>query len=141
MKAIFLALPICCLEVAAFQLPHQRTSHAPPSSLNHHHDTRQPHRSISLASTVGNASEAQTTNAPPKQSKHHEHTLAILTMPHSASARIANEAILERAIAVTSRRLSVVLRTNTGGTQSRTGEDYSNVSLTKLRRYAGEIYR
>ncbi|KAL9188733.1 hypothetical protein ACHAXT_007111 [Thalassiosira profunda] len=66
--------------------------------------------------------------------------MAILTLPHSASARIANEAILETAIAVTTDRLSVVLRTNTGGSDSRTGEDYSNVSLTQLRRYAGEVY-
>jgi len=61
-------------------------------------------------------------------------------MPQSASARIANEAILETAISITTERLSVVLRTNTGGTDSLTGEGYSNVSLTQLRRYAGEIY-
>lgn len=87
-------------------------------------------------------------DAPPKpqeapsgvQKKKHKHTLAILTMPHSASARIANEAILETAISVTTDRLSVVLRTNTGGSNSRTGEGHSNVSLTQLRRYAGEIY-
>lgn len=35
---------------------------------------------------------------------------------------------------MTSRKVSVVLRANTGGTKD-------NVSLTKLRRYAGEIYR
>ena len=74
--------------------------------------------------------------------KRHKHTLAILTMPHSASARIANEAILETAISVTSEKLSVVLRTNTGGSTSKTGEADSNemVSLTQLRRYAGEVY-
>jgi len=72
--------------------------------------------------------------------KKHKHTLAILTMPHSASARIANEAILETAISITNGRLSIVLRTNTGGTNSATGEGHSNVSLTQLRRYAGEIY-
>ena len=72
--------------------------------------------------------------------KKHKHTLAILTMPQSASARIANEAILETAISITTDRLSVILRTNTGGTSSLTGEGYSNVSLTQLRRYAGEIY-
>ncbi|KAL7449938.1 hypothetical protein ACHAWC_001947 [Mediolabrus comicus] len=72
--------------------------------------------------------------------KKHKHTLAILTMPQSASARIANEAILETAISVTTQRLSVILRTNTGGSNSLTGEGYSNVSLTQLRRYAGEIY-
>lgn len=72
--------------------------------------------------------------------KKHKHTLAILTMPHSTSARIANEAILETAISVTTDKLSVVLRTNTGGSNSRTGEGHSNVSLTQLRRYAGEVY-
>ncbi|KAL7530690.1 hypothetical protein ACHAXR_003630 [Thalassiosira sp. AJA248-18] len=61
-------------------------------------------------------------------------------MPHSTSARIANEAILETAISVTTNRLSVVLRTNTGGSDSRTGEGHSSVSLTQLRRYAGEVY-
>ena len=66
----------------------------------------------------------------------HEHTLAILTMPHSASARIANEAILEKSISVTTRKLSVVLRTN-----SSVGGMHGEVSLTKLRKYAGEVYR
>lgn len=63
-------------------------------------------------------------------------------MPHSASARIANEAILEAAISVTSTKLSVVLRTNTGGSNSVTGEadDSNSVTLTQLRRYAGEVY-
>ncbi|KAL3805094.1 hypothetical protein HJC23_003322 [Cyclotella cryptica] len=83
-----------------------------------------------------------TLQQPSKQplDRKHKHTLAILTMPHSASARIANEAILEKAISVTTEKLSVVLRTNTGGTNSQTGEGHSNVSLTNLRRYAGEIY-
>ena len=76
----------------------------------------------------------------PTKQQRHKHTLAILTMPQSASARIANEAILETAMSITTERLSVVLRTNTGGTDSLTGEGYSNVSLTQLRRYAGEIY-
>lgn len=90
---------------------------------------------------------ANDVDAPPKPQqspastqKKHKHTLAILTMPHSTSARIANEAILETAISVTTDRLSVVLRTNTGGSNSATGEGHSNVSLTQLRRYAGEIY-
>lgn len=76
----------------------------------------------------------------PQSPKKHKHTLAILTMPHSTSARIANEAILETAISVTTDKLSVVLRTNTGGSNSATGEGHSNVSLTQLRRYAGEVY-
>lgn len=90
---------------------------------------------------------AKDVDAPPKPQqsrdqirKKHKHTLAILTMPHSASARIANEAILDTAISVTTNRLSVVLRTNTGGSDSTTGEGHSGVSLTQLRRYVGEIY-
>ena len=69
-------------------------------------------------------------------SQKHEHTLAILTMPHSATARIANEAILEKSISVTTRKLSVVLRANTS-----VGGMHGEVSLTRLRRYAGEVYR
>ena len=73
--------------------------------------------------------------------KKHKHTLAILTMPHSTSARIANEAILNTAISVTTNRLSVVVRTNTGGSDSMTGEGFSDISLTQLRKYVGEIFR
>eukprot|EP00956_Cyclotella_meneghiniana_P006301 scaffold8267_cov74-Cyclotella_meneghiniana.AAC.1 len=49
-------------------------------------------------------------------------------MPHSASARIANEAILEKSISVTTRKLSVVLRANTS-----VGGMHGEVSLTRLR--------
>ncbi|KAL7463041.1 hypothetical protein ACHAXS_003413 [Conticribra weissflogii] len=67
----------------------------------------------------------------------HAHTLAILTLPSTTSARIANEAILSTAISITTRRLSVVLRTHTRDS----GMDGDNdVTLTQLRRYAGEIY-
>ena len=62
-------------------------------------------------------------------------------MPHSTSARIANEAILNTAISVTTNRLSVVVRTNTGGSDSMTGEGFSDISLTQLRKYVGEIFR
>jgi cytidyltransferase-like protein len=55
-------------------------------------------------------------------------------MPRSASSRIANEAILAKAMQITSRKLSVILRTNTDT------DDTTHVSLTKLRRYAGEVY-
>ena len=84
------------------------------------------------ADTTSTPRQPSSTTSPPKQ---HEHTLAILTMPRSSSARIANEAILNKAISVTSKRLSVVLRTNTND------DRIENVSLTRLRRYAGEIYR
>ena len=94
---------------------------------------------ISLRSVNGDkgTDTALTLPQPPSSSppKQHEHTLAILTMPRSSSARIANEAILNKAISVTSKRLSVVLRTNTNDNRIET------VSLTQLRRYAGEIYR
>ena len=78
----------------------------------------------------------------------HCHTLAILTMPRSASARIANEAILEAAMSVTSRKLSVILRATTAGVgreyDDESGDYYDGeedvVSLTQLRRYAGEVY-
>ena len=88
--------------------------------------------------------------------RRHDHTLAILTMPHSASARIANEAILETAMSVTSRKLSVILRaTSSEGVglynnnnddddamdvESKTSKFDGIVSLTQLRRYAGEVY-
>ncbi|KAL3793456.1 hypothetical protein ACHAW5_001631 [Stephanodiscus triporus] len=85
---------------------------------------------------------------PPRgRGRRHGHTLAILTMPHSASARIANEAILETAMSVTSRKLSVVLRATSrddlddddcDGDDDDYDEDV--VSLTQLRRYAGEVY-
>ena len=92
---------------------------------------------VDITATSSNNSHAA---APTTPKKKHKHTLAILTMPQSTSARIANEAILETAISITTERLSVVLRTNTGGSNSLTGEGYSNVSLTQLRRYAGDIY-
>ena len=66
--------------------------------------------------------------------KKHSHTLAIMTVPRSASARIANEAILETAMSVTTEKLSVILRVDAAV------EGKSRVSLTQLRRYAGEIY-
>eukprot|EP00984_Skeletonema_dohrnii_P026654 scaffold16018_cov120-Skeletonema_dohrnii-CCMP3373.AAC.3 len=92
------------------------------------------------ASSSSDVDTSATSEEAPPAPKKHKHTLAILTMPQSASARIANEAILETAMSITAERLSVVLRTNTGGTDSLDGEGYSNVSLTQLRRYAGEIY-
>jgi hypothetical protein len=47
-------------------------------------------------------------------------------MPRSASARIANEAILKTAVSVTSKRLSVVLRS----TASVDDHDEDVISLT-----------
>ena len=61
-----------------------------------------------------------------------QHTLAILSMPYTSIDKIANEAILDQAIACT-RKLSVVLRCQ--------NEDHRNApSLSSLRRYAGEVY-
>ena len=66
--------------------------------------------------------------------RRHGHTLAILTYPHSASARIVNGAILETAMSVTSDKLSVVIRA------SAADDDGVAASLTQLRRYVGEVY-
>ncbi len=41
-----------------------------------------------------------------EENKKHQHTLAILVLPRSALARIANEAVLETAIAATADRLT-----------------------------------
>ena len=71
--------------------------------------------------------------------RRHGHTLAILTYPHSASARIVNGAILETAMSVTSDKLSVVIRASAADDDD---DDYDGVaaSLTQLRRYVGEVY-
>jgi hypothetical protein len=68
----------------------------------------------------------------------HGHTLAILTLPHSASTRIANGAILEAAMSVTSDKLSVVIRATTADDDD--DNDGVAVSLAQLRRYVGEVY-
>mmetsp|Transcript_8637 Transcript_8637/g.23931 ORF Transcript_8637/g.23931 Transcript_8637/m.23931 type:complete len:561 (+) Transcript_8637:190-1872(+) len=61
---------------------------------------------------------------------HYQHVLAILSMPYTSMDRIANEAILETAMAHT-HKLSVVLRCE--GARERP-------SLVSLRRYVSEIY-
>ena len=59
------------------------------------------------------------------------HTLAILTLPSTSADRIANDAVLEAAMARTTGRLSVVLR----------GTDLvPRPALHQLRGYVGEIY-
>ncbi|KAL3784938.1 hypothetical protein ACHAW5_003618 [Stephanodiscus triporus] len=78
----------------------------------------------------------------------HGHTLAILTMPRSASARIANGAILETAVSVTSDKLSVAIRATAGnvddddggGGDSVPGDKEGVAGLARLRRYVGEVY-
>ena len=74
--------------------------------------------SSSSLSTLSSSDDAppqhQQLQTPPLKKRRHSHTMAILTMPHSASARIANEAILETAMSVTSRKLSAVLRATLG---------------------------
>lgn len=88
---------------------------------------------FAATSSVGDDDhDARTTTAPrlPSRGKgrrrRHVHTLAIMTMPRSASARIANEAILKTAVSVTSKRLSVVLRS----TASVDDHDEDVISLT-----------
>lgn len=60
--------------------------------------------------------------------KSYQHTLAILAMPSTSTERIANEAILNKAVENTE-KLSVVLRANG-----------NNPSLARLRQYVGEVY-
>lgn len=109
-------------------------------AINSVKDITSSHEDEATAPTPSFASSTSASTTASQVQKRHKHTLAILTMPHSASARIANEAILETAISITSTKLSVVLRTNTGGSNSKTGEDSNTISLTQLRRYAGEVY-
>ena len=63
------------------------------------------------------------------QKDDYEHTLAILSMPSTSTDKIANEAILNKAVQHT-RKLSVVLRAR--------GDNHP--SLARLRRYVGEVY-
>lgn len=58
-----------------------------------------------------------------------QHTLAILSMPTTSTDKIANEAILDKAVQHT-RKLSVVLRC----------QGDTSPSLAQLRRYVGEVY-
>ncbi|KAG7355009.1 phosphopantetheine adenylyltransferase [Nitzschia inconspicua] len=58
-----------------------------------------------------------------------QHTLAILSMPTTSTDKIANEAILDKAVKHT-RKLSVVLRC----------QGDTSPSLARLRRYVGEVY-
>lgn len=134
--SVVVALSFVRHPLALLQPQNNIIYHAKPSlSKASQHAASFPSYQAASSSDV-DTTTSQALSAPKK----HKHTLAILTMPQSASARIANEAILETAISITTERLSVVLRTNTGGTDSLTGEGYSNVSLTQLRRYVGEIY-
>ena len=71
------------------------------------------------------------TSTKPTKPKTYRHTLAILTLPLTSTDRIANDAVLETAMARTSHRVSVVLR----------GTDYQRQpTLSQLRSYVGEIY-
>jgi len=73
------------------------------------------------------ASSSSTSSA--STPKTYRHTLAILTLPLTSTDRIANDAVLETAMARTSHRVSVMLR----GTDHRP-------TLSQLRSYVGEIY-
>lgn len=66
------------------------------------------------------------------ESRQFQHTLAILSMPYTSTDKIANEAILDQAIQNT-RKLSVVLR-------CQNDDDRNAPSLSRLRRYVGEVY-
>jgi cytidyltransferase-like protein len=67
-----------------------------------------------------------------KRPRQYQHTLAILSMPYTSTDKIANEAILDQAIQHT-RKLSVVLR-------CQNDDDRNAPSLSRLRRYVGEVY-
>ena len=62
--------------------------------------------------------------------KKYEHILAMLTIPYTSIDRIANEAILNTAVAHASNKVSVILRCEGG----------ESPSLASLRRYVGEVY-
>lgn len=84
----------------------------------------------SKPTTHRRASESQ--NESNNKSRQFEHTLAILSMPYTSIDKIANEAILDLAISRT-RKLSVVLR-------CQNDDDRNAPSLSRLRRYVGEVY-
>mmetsp|Transcript_18251 Transcript_18251/g.37489 ORF Transcript_18251/g.37489 Transcript_18251/m.37489 type:complete len:326 (+) Transcript_18251:133-1110(+) len=102
-----------------------------PSPFTHSSATRL----CAQAAADDNYDTPTPTPPPPKK---HAHTLAILTLPSTTAARIGNEAILSTAISITTRRLSVVLRTHTR--DSGMDDDDDVVTLAQLRRYAGEVY-
>lgn len=84
-------------------------------------------RSFSSSSSALRASPQSSSTKPHT----YRHTLAILTLPLTSTDRIANDAVLETAMARTSHRVSVVLR----------GTDYQRQpTLSQLRSYVGEIY-
>ena len=88
------------------------------------------HRSSALCATTTSASTLA--SKPPT----YRHTLAILTLPLTSTDRIANDAVLETAMARTSHRVSVVLR----GTDSHQQGKGGRPTLSELRSYVGEIY-
>lgn len=89
-----------------------------PSSLR-------PFSSTIALHAAATSSSTSSTSTP----KTYRHTLAILTLPLTSTDRIANDAVLETAMARTSHRVSVMLR----GTDHRP-------TLSQLRSYVGEIY-
>ncbi|KAL9188238.1 hypothetical protein ACHAXT_006616 [Thalassiosira profunda] len=80
------------------------------------------------------------TTGPAKAAKEkHRHTLAVLVVvPRSTSARIANEAVLEQAISITTDRLSVSLRAN--ASEPCSDNNNSGATLAEMRRYTSDVY-
>jgi phosphopantetheine adenylyltransferase len=97
-----------------------RIVHSPLRQRQHHHDT-----TTNYYYFCGSSSSSTTALQAHDDFKH---TLAILSMPSTSTDRIANEAILNKAVQHTN-KLSVVLRAQG-----------KNPSLARLRRYVGEVY-
>lgn len=89
-------------------------------------------RSKSLTRRRAHESNNNKNDSRSKNPKQFQHTLAILSMPYTSTDKIANEAILDQAIQNT-RKLSVVLR-------CQNDDDRNAPSLSRLRRYVGEVY-
>ena len=101
---------------------------------------RQLELSLSDSSTSSSSTSSKTSQLSSQKKIQYEHTLAVLTLPLTSSDRIANEAILSKAISCTvpSKTLSVILRCRDAD-DSKLNDSRSH-SLSALRGYVGEIY-
>lgn len=95
---------------------------------------RQEIRNVRSAGSPKSASNMASFSSPPNSNaaarpEKFNHVLAILTMPYTSMDRIANEAVLYKALQHTS-KLSIVLKCEGGKAPS----------LASLRRYVGEVY-
>jgi cytidyltransferase-like protein len=105
------------------QQQQQHANHNNNEVVHYHQQQHHPYRHCAFSS-----SSALQANKNNNNDNDFQHTLAILSMPSTSTDKIANEAILNKAVQHTN-KLSVVLRA-----QGR------NPSLARLRRYVGEVY-